>query len=63
MNPNRFTGILIFVGVICFGLYLLYLALPMLLILTANILNLGLFLIIFIIIIIAIFKIGKKLIK
>lgn len=63
MNPNKFTGILIFIGVICFGLYLLYLALPMLLILTTNILNLGLFLIIFIIIIIAIFKMGKRLIK
>ena len=63
MKPNKIVGILVFVGIIGFGLYVLYMALPVLITVSANIISLGVFLVVFIFVIVAIFKIGKRLLK
>ena len=63
MKPNKIVGILVFVGIIGFGLYVLYMVLPALITVSANIISLGVFLVVFIFVVVAIFKIGKRLLK
>ena len=63
MKPNKAISVLIFIGIIGIGLYLFYLVLPTLLVMASNILYLGVLVIVFIVIIVAIFKAGKRLFK
>ena len=63
MKPNKILGILAFIGVIGFCLYMLFLSLPMLIVFVSNIFYLGVFGILFIVIIAAIFNVGKRLFK
>ena len=63
MKPNKAISVFIFIGIMGISLFLLYLALPMLIMMTGNILYLGVSVIVFIVIIVAIFNAGKRLFK
>ena len=63
MNNKKIAGVFFIIGLVVIGFYFLYMALPFLVGLTSNILYLGFFGILFIVIIVAIFSFGKRLFK